>query len=127
MDKYIKSEKELAELLGFFDKWEDDTYSFNGSMKWARNNDEAFKLLIRYNLEINYVVQEPNNIKELKINKRNQFVQIRRYIKDNKVYGQSPLVFSENVGEHQDAFAATRYAIVGAVISILKENRSKIA
>jgi hypothetical protein len=127
MDKYIKVEKELAELLGVFDKWEDDTYSFNGSMKWARNNDDAFKLLLRYGLEINYITLESNQVTELKSHNRQQMVQIRRYIKDNPAYGQSQLIIAEYISEHQDVFAAVQYAIVCAVINILKENRAKIA
>lgn len=127
MDKYIKAEKELSELLGIFDTWENDIYSFNGAMKWARNNDDAFKLLLRYGLEINYITLEPYQIKELNSHNRHQMVQIRKYIKDNAAYGKSPLIISEYINEHQDIFAAVRYSIVCAVISILKENRSKIA
>jgi hypothetical protein len=125
MDKYMKAEKELAEILGVFDTWEDETYSFNGSMKWARNNDDVFKLLLRYSLEINYIVLNIQDKKEMNYRKHSM-VQIRRYIKDNEEYGASPLVFAEPIEVHEDIFAATRFAIVRAVISVLKENRSKI-
>lgn len=127
MDKYTKVEKELAQLLGVFDKWEDDVYSFNGSMRWATSNDDAFKLLLRYGLEINYITLDQGQITELKSHSRQQMVQIRKYIKDNTQYGNSPLIISEYISEHQDVFAAVRYAIVCAVISILKENRAKTA
>jgi hypothetical protein len=123
MNKYLKVEKELAILLGVFDMWEDETYTFNGSMKWARNNEDAFKLLLRYSLEINYITLDSTQVKESINYKCLQLVQIRRYIKDNNQYGNSPLIISENIEEHEDIFAAVRYAIVCSVISVLKENR----
>jgi hypothetical protein len=125
MDKYLKVEKELASLLGVFDMWEDETYSFNGSMKWARKNEDAFKLLLRYSLEINYITSEATQSEESNSYRPKQLIQIRKYIKDNSKYGNSPLVISENIDQHEDIFSAVRYAVVCAVIVILKENRMK--
>lgn len=124
MDKYIKAEKQLAEILGVFNKWNDESYSFNGSMKWARSDEDAFKLLLRYSLELNYLTLTPNT-PENKSNKPIQIVQIRKYLKDSNQYGQSVLLISEEIDNHQDVFSAARYSIVCAVISILKENSTK--
>jgi len=55
MNQYIQAEKKLAQMLGVLDKWENAQNEDNGNLKWTTDSNEAFKLLVIYNLELNYV------------------------------------------------------------------------
>jgi len=50
-------------------------------------------------------------------------VEIRRYLKENKIYGLSPLIVYQYLDDHGDSFMALRYAIVLSIISILEQNK----